>query len=433
MSSKKTLKKFCKLSKYIEQLDKELFQVFDDLCLMHLLRPAQGSNGITFLYPKEKSYRQKIINSAYSNDPDVAANMLKSIVLQDNYPSPTSFGSNVVNLLNQKLDIKNASEKGVELATGLKLEIDKAFVPMGKYTNMSVYTLSGKGEIPLNGTVVSVVKKVAKTGGGFASVSAKDKLHKILEDGYVAEIGTESNIFVKKVFMQLNFLTQQKADSASVMKHLGNDEFSDSYLLDVLCVKSYPTAFATLVDGFQDTDKVAAITKDKYIELKRTFITGPKPESSSSNRLDNIQSPMDIRQRVIKLYDNDKERMGKDLFIVFCNVCRDLWNTDTDKVGAFKNFAFLASKVYSTPTDILNQGFDIARDFTLYGNLLKSDVFHFSPQASYTSNDVSLPIPSSMPSPLDMSLYSLSGFINKPPVKNVSGGGNHTAFLFEGL
>jgi hypothetical protein len=49
---------------------------------MHYFKPGRNANGITFLYPKEKAYRQKIVNAAYSTDPNVAVDMIKSLVLQ---------------------------------------------------------------------------------------------------------------------------------------------------------------------------------------------------------------------------------------------------------------------------------------------------------------------------------------------------------------
>lgn len=131
--SKSTVKN--NLLNILEILDKDLFEVFDDLCLTYLLRPAHGSNGITFLYPKEKSYRQKIINSAYSANPDIAADMIRSLILQNNYSS--SFENNVINL-DQKLDIKATSEKYIVLENGLVLAFDKTFVPISNYTNMSL-------------------------------------------------------------------------------------------------------------------------------------------------------------------------------------------------------------------------------------------------------------------------------------------------------
>lgn len=435
MSNKHQLKKFCSLAKYIEQIDKELFRVFDQLCIINYLRPMRGTDGITFLYPKEKAYRQKIINAAFSTSPEVAISMIKALILQDFHDSPSSLGKNAINRLNQKLAVSEVSDKGVKLANGLELTKDKNFIPLNR-DNMAVYIISGKGEIPLNETVVTIEKKQVKTGGFFGP-SPLETLNKYLSDTFIGEIDNNNNIYIKKVYCQLKYLSGKfqkdgKDDRETVAKYLGNDEFSDSYLLDMYCNKFYPGCFAELVECFtkDDINKINSITRKEYTEMKSTFITGSNTTVHSQSRLQGLQSPMDIRQRVFELYGNDRERIAHDLFIVFCNVSRDLWENDTDKVGTFLNFAYLASKVYTSCIDILNEQFDIARDLTFYGNLLKSDVFMFYPQASYTASTVTLPIPKSIPSPLDMGLYSLSGFINAK-AQNVTGG--RSSYLLEDL
>lgn len=423
MASNKTLKKFCRLSKYIEQTDANLFDVFDDLCVMHLLKPARGSTGITLLYPKEKAYRQKIINTAYSTNPELAVNMLKSLILQDYYPNLASFGSKATNLLNQKLVVESSSDKAIKLANDLTITPDEKFVPMGYRDNMNVYMLSGKGEIPLtNPTVVTAVTKVLKSGGGFFT-SSKTTLQKIISDTYLGEIGKIENVYTKKVYLQLKCLTESNA--LAVRDFLGNDEFSDSYLLDMYCEVHQPDCLTSLVKCFSPNAfdaNISKITKAMYISMKETFvdITGNDTSVKDEKRLEGIMSPMEIRMRIFKLYNDDKQRIGKDLFIVFCNISRDLWNTDTDPIGAFKNFAYLTANVYTKCTDIVKQEFDIPRDLTLYGNLLKSDVFCYVPQATF--DGVALPVPTTLPSPLDMSLYSLCAFTNVVSINNKTGG-----------
>lgn len=433
MASNKTLKKFCKLSKYVEQSDPNFFEIFDDLCIMHLLKPARGASGITMLYPKEKTYRQKIINAAYSTNPEVAVNMIKALILQDFYPNLASFGGKAINLLNQKLQVESATDKSIKLTGGLELTPDTKFVPMYR-DNMAVYIISGKGELPLNSPTVSPEPKIAKMGGGLFG-SNKSALQKILEDTYVGEIGKVDNIYVKKVYLQLKYLAESNAKN--IHHYLGNDEFSDSYLLDMFCEKYNPECFDSLIKCLTPNayDVIKLITKDRYITMKESFCGAGKNTADIKDpaRLDNINSPMEIRMRVCKLYGDDKERMGKDLFICFANICKDLWLTDSDTVGAFKNFAYLAGNVYTKCMDIVKQEFDIPRDLTLYGNLLKSDVFHYVPQARFEASDVNLPIPDQLPSPLDMSLYSLCGFVNKPSATSGGATDPTLAYLLDDL
>ena len=429
MSNKKELKKFCKLSRYLEQVDPDLFNVFEDLCLTNYLRPMRGSSGITFLYPKDKAYRQKIINATYSNDPTVAMDMVKSLILQEYYPSPSTFGNVIVNSLKQKVAVTETTDKHVKLENGLELQVDEKFKPMGYRDNMIVYTLTGKGEISITGPAADAVeKRPAKTGGN----SGKTKeLQDFLKDTYVKEFGKDDNIYVKKVAIQLFVLSRNsealKGDK-KITDYLGNDEFSDSYLLDIFCATEFPQCLDMVLSALKNDEKAGSATRAKYVEYKKAIIDGTSMlgGSAPANRTSEIRSPMDIRKRIKELYNNDEQRMGKDLFIVFCNVCRDLWNTESsqeDKVKSFENFAYIASNVYgSCCTDILKQDFDIARDLTLYGNLLKSDVCLYTPRAEFGASSVS-----EMPSPLDLSIFSLCAFINKPVAK--TGGSSYTNLL----
>ena len=58
--SKNKLKKFCGLAKFLEKNDEDLFHTIQDLCVMYLFKPRK--DGLTFLYPSDKKYKQKIIN-----------------------------------------------------------------------------------------------------------------------------------------------------------------------------------------------------------------------------------------------------------------------------------------------------------------------------------------------------------------------------------
>jgi hypothetical protein len=412
--TKKELKKFCKLSKYLEQKDPELFGVFEDLCIMHYLRPSRGSSGLTFLYPKEKAYRDKIIKEAYGNDPNKAANMLRALIVPEYYASTAMIPSSMINLLQQQINVTSSDDKEAVLEGGLKLTRDEKFVTMDYRDNMSVFTLSGKGEISIHGPAALVPNKKEKTTGG--AKSSKKTLQDFLRDTYIKEIGELNNIYVKKVALQLSILETHKKslrDELNIIDYLGNDEFSDSYLLDMFCTTEYPRCFDTILTTLQNDERTSSITRADYIKYKTEAIGGTTPLVADPNRLRGIKTVMDIRQKVRQIYRNDEKALGKDLFIVFCNIEKDIWNTEVterERIDAFNNFAYIASNVYTSPMIILKQNFELAHDLTLYGNLLKSDVCLFTPQATYPASNLQ-----KLPDPLDMKIYSLSSFINMPP------------------
>ena len=107
--------------------------------------------------------------------------------------------------------------------------------------NMAVYELSGKGEIPLNGKV----GKVSEKKGGNLCVSNDSNISNFLSEEYKKNMsfGTK-NIYIKKVHLQLGAILRKydidpNADQypsnfdPDLVNYLGNDEFSDSYLLDI--------------------------------------------------------------------------------------------------------------------------------------------------------------------------------------------------------
>jgi hypothetical protein len=435
MSAKKSVQKFCSLSKYIENKDKALFQAIADLCMTSILRPDRGTTGITFLYPTDKKYVQKIINAAYSASPEEAINIIKSLVLHNHYPTLKSFGEKVVNRLNQKIDVKNITEKEVILIDKIKVVPDKKFIPLGR-ENVAVYELSG-GEIPLNGTPFQIERKLPTKGGSTPGSSSKKQLQKVLEDGYLAEFGAVDNIYVKKAYLQLKYINKNASNTSAILNYLGNDEFSDSYLLDIYCDKEQQGCFAELLAALSGHEKLGKITKEQYIAEKQAIIGGGTPNKDvhrDANRVKGVQNPAEFRGKIFEAYKNDRPRIAKDLFIVFCNTIRDLWQTRLDGKPEFKNFVYIASNVYTDPLIILKLGFSVPFDMNSYATLLKSDVFLYSPQASFKPDEVPYHIPDRMPDPDDLKLFSLCGFINKPAKKPVQGGSSvNVDYLFEDL
>jgi hypothetical protein len=166
------LKKFCKITRYIEQIDGELAQVITDLCLDRLFIP-RGVNGITFLYPKEPSYRKEIIASAYSDNPEKAIQMIESLIILDYLPRPGDFvlkKDDIPNSLRQRIEVTSADASSVKLSCGSVLKPDLGFMPINTRENMAVYEITGK-QIPLNGPKASMKyaskRRGNKTRGGY--------------------------------------------------------------------------------------------------------------------------------------------------------------------------------------------------------------------------------------------------------------------------
>jgi len=445
------LKKFCRLSKFLEQEDKKLYNVMDDLCILYVLKPNRNAGGVTFLYPKEKAYRQKIINAAYSENPEVAVNMIKSLVLFGYYADVSDFSGDVVNLLNQKVEFESTKGTSAKLKNGLKLEKNKKFSPMSYRENMAVYDLSGKGEIPVDSKVVSIEQKKGgkkRYGGG----SAKDcrKFQDLLAQKFINEDGANlsNNIYMKKVYIQLGALIRRagndpKSESYSgfdqkLVEFLGNDEFSDSYLLDIYCSKYCSEVLNEVYKCIKSIEtnptcreKLANVSLKDYLSRKEKVcvaLTGSKTananveERNFSKVRRGVSSPADIRTKVKSLYKSagKMSQLSRDLYLVFVAISKVAWKRDP---SAFDTFHCCSSRIYNNLERIVNVEFDIARDLSLWGNLLKSDALLYKPQAFFDTLPVDYPAKESMPDPKIIESFSLNALVEKWRMgSGVSGG-----------
>jgi hypothetical protein len=355
--------------------------------------------------------------------------MIRSLVVPEYYGSLNDFGSDIVNLLRQTIAIKKVSDKEVELENGLKLSKEEKFSPMSHRENLVIYNIKGKGEIGLDNPAAKVLEgqnKKVKKGG---SLNKKRKeLQNLLKEKYLEDFDSRNNVYVKKVVLHLKALMKHGVTASDLQCYLGNDEITDSYLLDMYCSKQCPKCFEHLYSWLSgdSNEKVNNLTFNNYVETKKQLLGEEqhnKNVSRSNNVFRNISQPIDIRTKIVDIYNGHKLRLGRDLFIVFCNITKDLWRNDrVDREDHFNNFCFLVSNIYTSQEVITNQDIDSAKDLTLYGNLLKSDVLNYKPQADFRNeSDVNVPIVNSIPEPLELKLFSLCYLINKPS-SNVSGG-----------
>lgn len=420
------LKKFCKLSKYVEVADQELYNAIDDICSLHLLKPRNPARGITLLFPQEKSYRKQIIDLAHSNEPEKAVSMLKALVLPNHYEDESEFDGNVVNLLGQKVAVEKVDKDSVKLSNGLSLKKDESFIPMGHRDNMSVFLLSGKGEMPLDAPSAEMQESKVKRGG---AVAKKREVQELLCKEY--RHNQSCNVYMKKVYMQLRMIKDKYGEDScqKLQKCLGNEEISDSYLLDMFCEKNCPECFNKLYDclgnGKGLPEELSEIKRDHYLDIKDSVCNEDREVINPRPLLRGVRSPMDIRAKVKDMY-KDNKCLGKDLFIVLTNMMKEIWCEDMSKGDrdTYENFCYLATEVFSDPEDLAKQEFDIARDVSLWGNLLKSDVFKFKPKGRMTGPPQGYEERNVMPSPLDLTPYSLN-YLQYQRMMSVKGGSKH--------
>jgi hypothetical protein len=454
--SRRKLQKYCNLTQIIKNYDSELFQALDDLCLLPLLRP--GPNGITFCYPEDKNIRKKIIDATYSKNPEMAVKMVKALILKGCYRKLDDLNKNVVNSLNQIVNVKDGKWGSFHFA------LDKDLDYFDHRSNISLLLLQGKGEIPLDGESSSLEKVKGSRGKGVSGgglgcdcdcwSSHKVSLAKKLAKFYVKERDKKSNVYVKKVYAQLKILEQMPDcshlfSSGHIIDYLGNEEISDSFLLDmitpehVLCKlwKCFGEKSDGLGEMSEDVHKREGKSYfDLYREIKEHIIKNHsqykteesvinqlnKNKEEQENLLKQIVAVCDLREAAVRSYNN-KNRLGKDLFIVYTSIMKEMWEHDYD-MELFNHFNYMATHVYTCCEDMVNQEFNQFKDATLYGNLLKSDVFKFIP---WMDNKVYSMYPSDKyPKPIDLTLFSLNNLVSKISL-NKRGGSNNSSSIFD--
>ena len=187
------LTRYCRILQWIEDKDNDLACAIRDLCLDNMLVPREGSPGVTFLYPKEKEYRDEIVRKAYSNDADDAVKLICSLIIPVALHSTNDFKENPPgSRLGVKYEVKSVSEGAVDLAGGVKLTPANDFHPLTKCTGklLAVWYVDA-GRLPLSGESYKAPQMVSRsrilrTGGdgGDGGISRREQLALTTEEAF---------------------------------------------------------------------------------------------------------------------------------------------------------------------------------------------------------------------------------------------------------
>lgn len=143
----KQMKKFCRITKYVQQVDPKLYDVLDGVCMIGAFKPRRGHTGVTFIMPGEKTlaHLNKLL---YSEDVDECIDILEAHILQDYLPSGAvwkAHASDIPTRAGKKLEVESAAGTTVTLKDGAKLELDTKFKTMkGDHTQVVWRVKSGE-------------------------------------------------------------------------------------------------------------------------------------------------------------------------------------------------------------------------------------------------------------------------------------------------
>jgi hypothetical protein len=452
-------KKFCRLTKYLEVIDKDLHQTLDDLCLFSLFR-TRGTRGVTFLYPTDKSYRKKIIDLAYSNTPEKAIDMVKALVIMDYLPKPLDFKNkkdDIPNSLRKKLEVDDADSSSVKLKGGLKLVLATDFIPMHSDEQVCVYKLSGKGELSTSGTPSTMKYNQGKKGGyrGGDQTDDKKTINEFIESQYTlnnhgkmvykfimgavySHIMNNSTHEAKtRVYKGLCASARAEyyliiAPFSTTNQYLENDAMILKSITDSIQNKDAWLRFCNNSDSNYINGRNAIINAVSTGESNNYTIQMDNTYKSQIQLINSINEPNLYKSKLINAYDikytSDKSYLSKDLITVYCYLasCSEWY----DESYYNTTFIYVMKHIFNEPTKITSGSNDLAHNMTLYGNLIKSDAFMYVPHRSTDTLNANYKDINEFPEPtLKQSLFS----IIQSRKMAVYGGSDETDTLFGGV
>lgn len=168
MASKKKnhLTKVCRIFQWIEGQDDSLAGAIHDLCMEGALAP--GHAGVTFLYPKDKAYREEIISKAYTDDADDAVKMIQSLIVPEGLLNASDFQRRPVGSYSGVLyEVEEASGDTVKLKGGVVLKKADDFHLLRhkeESGRLAVWNITA-GRLPLTGAEYQRPRRGRTEGG----------------------------------------------------------------------------------------------------------------------------------------------------------------------------------------------------------------------------------------------------------------------------
>jgi hypothetical protein len=157
------------LFQWLEEQDADLAGAFRDLSLENALVPGGRVAGVTLLYPADPAFRAEIVEMAYSDRADEAAELIETLILPEAVTRAADFKRGVGNRRGVLLECGATSARGAEFAGGLKVEQVADFAPAGRRpADVAVWRIT-EGRPPAEGAAYEPPaheKKPKGSGGG---------------------------------------------------------------------------------------------------------------------------------------------------------------------------------------------------------------------------------------------------------------------------
>ncbi|GES87486.1 60 kDa polyprotein [Rhizophagus clarus] len=199
MSAKKEMhvSRQCRIGQWIKAQDRDFLEAIENRYIS--LSPAKSAPGITFLYPKENTFRKEIIEKAYSaNNAEEAIHLIKSLIIPDFVGSPADFlTKDVGNKLGIKLPIKDAGDDKVIFENGMEIIPAKNFSPIPPHDGSLAVWIITKGRPALEGEVYKFPQYLIPTKQLYGDSSNKSAWNDLNYNGNHNDMDNFLNYFKK--------------------------------------------------------------------------------------------------------------------------------------------------------------------------------------------------------------------------------------------
>ena len=386
--------KYCNFYNYLEKKNKSFLALWEETCLTNYLR--NESRPSTLLIPEKKDIKE--LEKKLKSSPEEVQEALLSHIVRGNFSSPSLFKTERTLSIPNGINVQKADSKEVVLGNGTKLK-QEAFTHMAKPRKapvLSVYKLEG----PIDLTKMEQEKKGGQEDEKKDEEEEKkydiknDKALKNLRNHLSRDFqqkgnGRGRNVFLQKVCLQIDMLLKRGYKANELAEWLGTEEFSDSLLLDNFCIKKRENdIFSKIYDVLVKQDIMNSCDVEEYIEKKKSVL----PNSTNTyleerdKILNNVNNISDFRRLAVSNY-NSKEKLGKDLFIVYTNLmkfelCTDSnTSTDTFNVDAFKDWFETAyyGMLGEDMSLFIKRPINPHYDLITFGTLMTTDLYKFHP------------------------------------------------------
>jgi hypothetical protein len=248
MSHGGTVSKYCSILNYLKDVDDELYNLIQDLCVGRALAPRRGSPGVTFLRP-DKALVKDIKAMAEGDSPEDAVSAIQSLVLLDYLPSIDDFSekkSDIPTFLKKKLPITSVDGKKVVLSNGAEIVADKGFNARADRSNLAVHIIS-KALVPEGESAdFSNAKVKAKKGG--AQLVGDGMTRLVMFEKIVSDMYRENSPKDSAMELLCSLYLWAKKNNQPLAELIASQISHDSLASLAILLQPYKTKGVTYID-----------------------------------------------------------------------------------------------------------------------------------------------------------------------------------------